>query len=64
MSDLSAKLFYKAVFLVVEFNELVVIGAFDYIYPYLVANHRIDLVYKNLLCLVPPYNMNVRLSLL
>ena len=64
VSDLSAKLFNKAVFLVVEFNELIVIGAFDNIYPYLVANHRIDLVYKNLLRLVPPYNMNVRLSLL
>ena len=63
VSDLSAKLFYKAVFLVVEFNELVVIGAFDNIYPYLVANHRIDLVYKNLLRLVPPHDMNVRLSL-
>ena len=62
VSDLSAKLFYKAVFLVVKFNKLVVICAFDNIYPYLVANRRIDPVYKDFLRFVPPHDMNVRLS--
>ena len=63
VSDLLAKLFYQAVLLIVEFNKLVVICAFDNIYPYLVANYRIDFVYKDFLRLIPPYNMNVRLSL-